>query len=463
MASKLEEDLCCPICHDIFNDPVILSCCHSFCRVCVQQGWEGKEKEDCPVCRRRQSRDVKTNFALQNLCVKYKLERDQKASETLCSLHSEKFKLFCLDHQELVCYICRDADIHTNHRFKPVNEAAQQHKKKLQETLEPLKDKLKNCEKVQVKFDQTLEHIQVQAQHTEMQIKEQFKKLHQFLEEEEEARLRALREEERQKSQKLKEEMEALDREIAALSCTVRATEDELRAADVSFLDNYKAAVERVQQQPLLEDPHLPSGALIDQAKHLGNLGFNIWKKMKDMVSYTPVVLDPNTAYKDLHLSDDLTCVREREGEEQQLPDNPERFDDLFSVLGSEGFDSGTHSWDVEVGDSAEWSLGLLAESAVRKGLTMSKFWTVWFNGGKYAALSTYSDTDLSVRERLKRIRINLDCSRGTLSFSDPDTNTHLHTFADTFIEKVFPYIRTMDKPPLRILPQEVIVNVQQN
>ncbi|KAF3855639.1 hypothetical protein F7725_016362 [Dissostichus mawsoni] len=84
--------------------------------------------------------------------------------------------------------------------------------------------------------------MKVQAQHTETQIKEQFKKLHQFLEEEEEARMAALREEEEQKRRMMEEKMEAVSREIAALSHTVRATEEELRAEDVSFLHNYKAA-----------------------------------------------------------------------------------------------------------------------------------------------------------------------------------------------------------------------------
>ena len=61
MASRLEEDLCCPVCHDVFRDPVVLSCSHSFCKDCVKSWWKDKEVKECPLCKRRSFKERPTD------------------------------------------------------------------------------------------------------------------------------------------------------------------------------------------------------------------------------------------------------------------------------------------------------------------------------------------------------------------------------------------------------------------
>ncbi|XP_060784618.1 E3 ubiquitin-protein ligase TRIM39-like [Neoarius graeffei] len=465
MASKFsEEDFSCIVCREIFRDPVILHCSHSVCKVCLQQFWETKGSRECPLCRRQSFvAEPPINLALKNLCEIFLLERSQRSSsgsETVCSLHSEKLKLFCLDHQQPVCLVCRDSRKHTNHKFCTIGEAVTDCKEKLKTALKPLQEKLKIFKDCKLNWSQTAKHIKIQAQHTESQIKEEFEKLHQFLRDEEAGRITALKEEEEQKSQMMKEKIEKLSKDISSLSDTIKAIEEEMGAEDVSLLENYKATVKRAQST--LQHPEELSGALIHVAKHLANLQFRVWEKMQYTVQYTPVTLDPNTAHPELIVSDDLKSVRCSD-EKQKLPDNPERFDEYWCILGSEGFNSGTHCWDVEVGDCTWWSVGVMTESAQRKGeiFFRNRIWRVEGYYGKYHAASTpHTATQLSVAQKLQRIRVKLDWDRGKLSFSDPLTNTHLHTFTHTFTNKLLPFMNVYGS--IKILPLECSVRVNQ-
>ncbi|KAK3568670.1 hypothetical protein QTP86_011844 [Hemibagrus guttatus] len=222
--------------------------CHSVCKVCLQKFWETKGSRECP--ERSQS--------------------SSSGSETVCSLHSEKLKLFCLDDQQPVCLVCQTSRKHNNHKFCPIDEAVTDCKvihvvvaqwlelshrvsmqcvdlfqEELKTALKPLQEKLKIFKDCKLNWSQTAEHIKIQAQHTERQIKEQFEKLHQFLPDEEAVRIVALREEEEQKNQMMKEKIEKLSRDISSLSDTIRAIEEEMQAEDVLFLQNYKATVKR--------------------------------------------------------------------------------------------------------------------------------------------------------------------------------------------------------------------------
>ncbi|XP_060784639.1 E3 ubiquitin-protein ligase TRIM35-like [Neoarius graeffei] len=468
MASMFsEEDFSCPVCREIFTDPVVLHCSHSVCKECLQQFWEINTFRECPLCRRQSPvYDPPINLALKNLCELFLQERKPRSSgsEAVCRLHSEKLKLFCLDDQQPVCVVCQTSKKHTNHKLCPIDEAVTDCKGELKTAMKHLQEKLKIFTDCKLNWSQTAEHIKLQAQHTKLQIKEEFEKLHQFLRDEEAVRITALCKEEEQKSQMMKKKLEKLSKDISYLSDTIRAIEEEMIAEDVSFLKNYKATVKRAQST--LQHPEELSGALIHVAKHLANLKFRVWEKMQYTVQYTPVTLDPNTVHPKLTVSDDLTSVC-RSGEKQKLPHHPDRFDEYWCVLGSEGFNSGTQCWDVEVGDCTWWSVGVMTESAQRKGVIISRsgIWCVWYYNGEYRACSTpHPITLLSVAQKLQRIRVKLDWDKGKLSFSDPLTNKHLHTFKHKFTDKLLPFLYVgCKKSPLKILPLQCSVKVNQN
>ncbi|XP_055721447.1 nuclear factor 7, brain-like [Salvelinus fontinalis] len=437
-----EEDLSCPVCFEPFDDPVILSCSHSICKTCLQNFWKQTGSQECPFCRRRSSKtEPPCNRVLKNLCESFlqqRIQRDSAGPVVLCSLHNENLKLFCLEDKQSICFVCQASKKHKYHDCVPIDEAAQDHKEQLKTALKPLQNKMEVFNEVKQTFDQTAEHIKSQSQHTERQIKKEFEKLHQFLLDEEAVSIAALRREEEHKSLMMMKKIEKIKREISSLSDTIKFIEVELMATDISFLQNLKATMKRAHCT--LPDPERVSGALLDVAKHLGNLQFRVWEKMQGIVKHTPVILDPNTAHACLSLSDDLTTVRCSD-QRQQLPDNPERCVFYADVLGSEGFVSGKHSWEVEVGDHSYWFLGVVNESINRKvEINRTPRFGIWQIGqmfGRYIV----ADGTLAMKRRPRRIRVELDYNRGELSFYDPKDMTLIHTYKDRFTKRLYPFL----------------------
>uniref|UniRef100_A0A3Q4I7G0 RING-type domain-containing protein n=1 Tax=Neolamprologus brichardi TaxID=32507 RepID=A0A3Q4I7G0_NEOBR len=80
MESQPEANLKCPICLEIFQDPVILWCSHGFCL----QRWWTETSVTCPICRTTFLQgDPPQNLALKNLCEAYLLQTAQGKSDTL--------------------------------------------------------------------------------------------------------------------------------------------------------------------------------------------------------------------------------------------------------------------------------------------------------------------------------------------------------------------------------------------
>ncbi|XP_067378500.1 nuclear factor 7, ovary-like [Channa argus] len=452
MAEKIglfKSYLSCHVCSETFRDPVSLSCNHRFCSSCLQQFWKQAKNKNCPICKRKYTKKFPiVDFTLKELADSFAGRLKVESSETekgeerklmVCDKHQEEPRLFCEDEDRAVCSAC-EFSLHQSHKVVPIEQAVSDLKQQLKSDLKSLQDKRNKYKQVEKTYNEMIEHSKKQLLSTEKQIRAEFNKLHQFLKEEEESRLAALREEEEQKGKTISTEMKKIQEQISSLSVSICAVEEDLQKHNVPFLSSYKPTQTRARVQCSLSDPQLLSGALIDVAKHLGNLSFRVWDKMKDKVHFSPVILDPNTANPWLCLSDDLTSVRNGDTD-LQLPDNPERCTNYSNVLGSEGFSSGKHSWEVEVGDHPDWNVGLAKESVDRKGeLYVSPdygFWCLLYRKRKYT--NGVGET-VTVKKILQRIRVQLDYDRGEVSFYDPEDMSLIYTHRDTFTEKLFPY-----------------------
>nr|XP_046270632.1 E3 ubiquitin-protein ligase TRIM35 [Scatophagus argus] len=482
--SMLEEELSCPVCSEIFKEPVVLKCSHSFCRACLQQFWNKKKaRRECPVCRRKCSLTEPTvSLVLKNVADTFLREQERKTAgtgagagaggagdqaellEEKCIAHEEVIKLFCLDDFEVLCCVCHTSKKHQGHRVCPLEEGAQDLKAEMKKELIPLKKNLRCLYEAKQECDDTTVHIKNQTQATEKQIKEEFEQLREFLQKEETVRLAALKLEDEEKKELMRKKSESITSAILTFSHAIIAIENEIASSDALFLMNYANTKKRAQISP--KDPGKVSGALINVAKHVSSLKFHVWEKMVELVQYTPITLDPNTAYSWLSLSSDLTSVA-NSGSIQQLPDNPERFGHFVFVLGSEGFTSGRHAWEVEVGDKTDWMLGVVKESIDRKGRISGcpegGFWMISHYEGEYSAM-TRPSTPLRPEGELTRVRVQLDYDSGEVTFSNPVSMTPIYTFTDFFTEKMYPFfcpganINGNNPNPLKICPAKVAV-----
>ncbi|XP_076118406.1 NACHT, LRR and PYD domains-containing protein 3-like isoform X2 [Alosa pseudoharengus] len=156
--------------------------------------------------------------------------------------------------------------------------------------------------------------------------------------------------------------------------------------------------------------------------------------------------LDPNTAHRDLCLSEEnrkVVYVTEK----QDYPDNTERFDCWPQVLCREGL-SGRCYWEAEwSGNGADVAVAYKSmqrkegDNASMLGYN-NKSWNLECSNGKYTVKHNNENTDIPAPSSCSnRVGVYLDWPAGILSFYSisSNTHTHLHTVHSTFVEPLYP------------------------
>ncbi|OCT95965.1 tripartite motif containing 13 [Xenopus laevis] len=140
----LEEDLTCPICCSLFDDPRVLPCSHNFCKKCLDGVLEENSRTmqwrpssfKCPTCRKETPtmgvNGLQVNYLLKGIVEKYnKIKVSPKMP--VCKVHSDQpLNIFCSTDLKLICGTCATNGEHKKHLFSSVGDAYIQEKSSLE-------------------------------------------------------------------------------------------------------------------------------------------------------------------------------------------------------------------------------------------------------------------------------------------------------------------------------------------
>ncbi|KAI5089576.1 tripartite motif-containing protein 16 [Silurus meridionalis] len=167
-------------------------------------------------------------------------------------------------------------------------------------------------------------------------------------------------------------------------------------------------------------------------------------KTRADFLRYTVrLTFDPNTAYKELVLSDgNRRAIRKRMV--QFYPDHPDRFDGFCQILCAEPLSGFRHYWEVEW--SGEFSVGVTYKSISRKGKNShsllgynDRSWSLLCSDSGYSAWHNKTDKDVPSVPRASRIGVYLDYSGNSVSFYAISENMDLiYKFQARFSEPLY-------------------------
>ncbi|XP_068024313.1 E3 ubiquitin-protein ligase TRIM39-like [Melanerpes formicivorus] len=244
--------------------------------------------------------------------------------------------------------------------------------------------------------------------------------------------------------QKLSQQMETLQKAVQDMQ---ESTQRDLQSLENKLGKNVelmKTLLKAVQNVQILQEATRHDFQILRADLQNNQELFRIQRYQGD------VTLDADTAHPRLEISEAGKSVKDT-GALRDVPRNDLRFDSHLFVLAKEGYTSGRHYWQVDVGRRKSWTLGVARESVGRKGaLTLSPengFWAIGLVDGRDCWAFVEPWSRLSVGGRPQKIGLFLDVSAKQLSVYDVHKKRALHTFTiaggSSQAEKFFPFFST--------------------
>ena len=211
---QLEEQLNCSICLDIYDDPKLLQCFHTYCRKClvklVIRDEQGDLSLTCPICRQAtpvpvngvagfqsafqtneflrirddliKKRDIPVSLEGSKVYVTPITSATKKTIPN-CFEHVDKEKeYYCETCEELICVKCAlKGGKHEGHVFDEIKNAYERYKEEVRPSLEPVEGKLNTVKKALAQLDMYCREVSDQREVIEDGIHDAIRGLHQLL------------------------------------------------------------------------------------------------------------------------------------------------------------------------------------------------------------------------------------------------------------------------------------------
>ncbi|KAM9724199.1 zinc-binding protein A33 isoform 1-T4 [Menidia menidia] len=325
------------------------------------------------------------------------------------------------------------------------------HKEKLIQAIKRIKHEVDECREAET--DTHIDSVDVENRFDELEreIKAEFQNIHRFLYEEELKDLERLSRERKKQLKLLKEREKKIAAQARDLEGAITILNSKLAEEDSpKLLKEIQDLIKRSQVSfvlPAEVDTEVRSGQFV------GPIQYRTWKHMKSCLypNITSVTFDPETAHPNLCLSKSCTAVWYDEDKDTSgIQANPRRFHYYYCVLGHQGFTTGRHYWEVEVGNKTAWRLGVAQEDIQRGEMaatgTSSGLWTLSLKGGSIQACTDPKPTKVNVSLRLVRIGVLLDCEKEEVTFYNAVTMAPIYTFSmGTVMVPLFPFFNPCD------------------
>ncbi|XP_046729659.1 tripartite motif-containing protein 16-like isoform X2 [Silurus meridionalis] len=401
---------------------------------------------------------------------KHTLTEASAKLQKICSEHNKPIEIYCRTDQTYVCHMCT-TDNHKGHEIVMANaeraEKQGEFEKQQMKSQLRIQEKQKNVQELK----QAVKTIKLRAQTALEDSDRFFTKLISSLEKKRSETREMIQAQEKAELNQAERLLEQLEEEIADLQRRVNELEQLSHKHDhILFLQVLASGY----QSPPLDKPNFNRSinqhvffdevrnSLSDLKKRLQEFNeeeFNTisphaaavqiisppepWGRVDFLKYFCYLTLDPNTAHRNLILSEKNRVVTYSE-KEQHYSDHPERFDSKYQVLSKESV-CGRSYWEVE------WSgvgmdISVSYKDICRKGDSEecafgqnNRSWNLWFS--PKTALYFYHNT---IKIDLKaptspRIGVYVDHDAGTLSFySVSDIMTLLHRVHTTFTQPLY-------------------------